>query len=179
MSKWKDTSNHWSKTEKRNEVLEKVVKHLVHGRLGKPHTKATKEKISETKKGIKVWDGKREKMSWMIGNKFRKGKSPWNKGKEYLAVKGKNNVNWKGGVTSLNEKIRKSVEYKLWRTAIFERDNYTCIWCGQVGGKLNADHIKLFALFPELRFAIDNGRTLCEDCHKKTDTYLSIKPSLL
>jgi hypothetical protein len=77
----------------------------------------------------------------------------------------------RGRKATLSERIRKSPEYKLWRTAVYERDNYTCIWCGIKGNKLNADHIKPFAQFPELRFAIDNGRTLCVDCHRKTDTY--------
>ena len=63
------------------------------------------------------------------------------------------------------------MEYKLWRKAVFERDNYTCIWCGYKGNKLQADHIKPFADYPELRFAIDNGRALCVDCHKKTRTW--------
>lgn len=78
---------------------------------------------------------------------------------------------WKGGITSTNTKIRRSIEYKLWRTSVFERDGYTCIWCGYKGKNLNADHIKPFAYYPELRFAIDNGRTLCKECHKTTDTY--------
>jgi 5-methylcytosine-specific restriction endonuclease McrA len=70
-------------------------------------------------------------------------------------------------------KIRSSLEYRLWRESVLKRDNFTCVWCGQKGYKLQADHIKPFCLFPELRFAIDNGRTLCEECHKTTETYKS------
>jgi hypothetical protein len=90
--------------------------------------------------------------------------------------KGDKAHNWKGGISAINHVIRLSVEYKLWRESVFKRDNYTCVWCNARSSKgknvvLNADHIKPFALFPELRFAIDNGRTLCEDCHKTTKTY--------
>lgn len=100
-----------------------------------------------------------------------KGKTAWNKGIKNKAFSGKNNPNWKGGITPINEKIRKSIEYRLWREAVFARDNFTCCHCGIYGGDLQADHIKPFAFYPELRFAIDNGRTLCVKCHKKTDTW--------
>lgn len=85
--------------------------------------------------------------------------------------KGEKSHWWKGGITKEIRRLRNCLEYKLWREAIFKRDDYTCIWCNKRGVTLNADHIKPFAYFPELRFAIDNGRTLCVDCHKTTDTY--------
>lgn len=88
-----------------------------------------------------------------------------------LAVRGEKSGNWKGGIWAKNLGERGRIEYKLWREAVFKRDNYICQFCGERGGILNADHIKPFAYFPELRFSIDNGRTLCVDCHRKTDTY--------
>ncbi len=75
------------------------------------------------------------------------------------------------GKTPAYNRIRKSASYREWRKAVFERDDYACQDCGQRGGKLHADHIQPFALFPELRLNINNGRTLCIDCHKKTPTY--------
>jgi len=129
--------------------------------LGKPKSEEVKKKISLALKGKTCNTGKTH---------FKKGQVAWNKGLKGLNA-GEKNGFWKGGVTPIHTKIRMSLEYKLWRQAVFQRDNYTCIWCGQKGGNLEADHIKPFALFPELRFAIDNGRTLCKACHRQTDTW--------
>ena len=85
--------------------------------------------------------------------------------------RGSENNKWKGGITPIHEKIRKSQEYKKWRLSVFTRDNYTCQKCGQRGGELHADHDLPFAFFPDLRFEVLNGQTLCIWSHKKTDTY--------
>jgi 5-methylcytosine-specific restriction endonuclease McrA len=58
-----------------------------------------------------------------------------------------------------------------WRVRVFDRDNYTCQICGAVGGRLQADHIRSYAAYPELRHDLSNGRTLCVRCHKATPNY--------
>ncbi|HAR37133.1 MAG TPA: hypothetical protein DCS09_00290 [Porphyromonadaceae bacterium] len=114
-----------------------------------------------------------------------KGKNSWNLGKHHtyewrlnlsLKRKGKNNPSYIDGRNKLNRRSRRSLRYKIWREKVFKRDNYTCIWCGARNGNgknvvLQADHNNPWALYPKLRYKVDNGRTLCISCHKKTDSY--------
>lgn len=98
--------------------------------------------------------------------------SPATRRKMSDAQRGAKHHNWKGGTyTKIETEIRHSPEYKSWRKAVFARDDWTCQACGQRGGELQADHELPFAHFPDLRFEVLNGRTLCKSCHKKTDTY--------
>lgn len=160
-AKEKNRKAHLGKKQSK-ESIEKM-KQKLKGRkpiwlIGKSLSKEQKDKISLASKGRKFSNEHRIKIS--IAHKK-------------LVKQGKHHLG-DGSKTPINNLIRQSVEYKLWREAIFKRDNFTCVWCGIKGGRLNADHIKPFALYPELRFAIDNGRTLCEPCHKTTETYLNL-----
>ena len=138
--------------------------------LGK-HWKQSKEasqRLSLLRKGKKKSEETKKRMSISRTGKKR----PLSFIKKITELKrGKNCPFWKGGISPINIRIRASAEYRLWREAVFKRDNYTCVWCGTKKSPFNADHIKGFSQFPELRFAIDNGRTLCVPCHYKTDNY--------
>ena len=98
-----------------------------------------------------------------------KGKkhSPETRYKMSIAHKGSKSYLWKGGISKKNRKIRMGIEFRLWREAVFARDNYTCQKCQKKGIYLHPHHILNFAKYPELRFAIDNGITFCRECHKK------------
>jgi len=58
------------------------------------------------------------------------------------------------------------IEYKVWRQTVFKRDYFRCVLCGTNGVKLEANHIRLWRDYPELRYDVDNGVTLCVPCHK-------------
>jgi len=92
-----------------------------------------------------------------------------------LSHKGILNKSWKGGITSDVMKIRSSIEMKLWKKSVLERDNFTCQKTGKRGGKLAVHHINNFADFHELRTSIENGITLDFEVHKEFHRKYGIK----
>lgn len=87
--------------------------------------------------------------------------------KNHKILKGKDHPNWKGGISNKRERAMQTKVYKTWRIAIYERDNYTCQKCKQVGYKLNVHHIESYAEHENKRCEIDNGITFCYKCHLK------------
>ena len=142
---------------------------------GKKHTEATKKKISEKKKG---------KPSNNKGNHYKLSENFKEKCKKRTGEKA---GNWQGGKTNEIRKLRNSIKYREWRNNVYKRDNWTCQECGVKSKKnkkvyLNAHHIKPFAHYSKLRFNINNGITLCIECHKnKTifmgNQYFKVTPS--
>lgn len=163
-------------------------------RMGKKHTEKTKKKLSLMKIGdknpmkrkdvsLKVSKAQKELHKEGKGGGFKKGHKPingGNKGKHWKVSeqgrinisnghKGEKSILWQGGLTKKNKSIRNGIKYKLWREKVFKRDNWTCQKCKIRGSKtLQAHHIKSFSKYPNLRFDIDNGITLCYNCHIKS-----------
>lgn len=126
----------------------------------------------------------KEKMrQMMLGNTngFKKGKpSPrkgkksrfpaWNKGLKMPDKQGIHAWNWIEDRTFARERHRlhTTVEWKNWRTQIFQRDLYICQECGKSGTYLEAHHIIPTREEPDRIYDTYNGITLCKRCHKKT-----------
>jgi hypothetical protein len=148
--------------------------------------------LSKSLKGRAVWNAGKKLGPNPEHSKRMKGRTPWNKGKigscphtkewrEMMSIKmrGENGSNWQGGITLLNFKIRNSFRYRQWRSDVFGRDAYVCQGCGATKCWIEAHHKKMFsvilkendirsvedALLCEELWDIDNGVTLCEECH--------------
>jgi len=127
------------------------------GMLGLHQTPEAKTKQSV---GMKEW--------YKTHTNPQKGKelSPEHKAKLSLAKRGNRNNTWKGGITELIRGIRRSPEYYQWRQAVLKRDDYVCQDCGSMM-EPNAHHLRSVFEYPEGIFDVNNGLTLCEDCHKR------------
>lgn len=85
-------------------------------------------------------------------------------------VAGSLHWNWKGGITPRIESLRHSDEFKRWRKSVYKRDGYNCMMpgCDKHGGEIHAHHIIPIYEEESKIFDINNGITLCRDCHEKT-----------
>ncbi len=141
------------------------------------YKRTKKHKINWFKKGHKRirTDESYKKAGKKISNALMGEKNPmWGKHhtektkrKMSETHKGEKHWNWRGGITEERNKERQILELKLWKKSVWERDFFICQKCYQLGGNLVAHHIFNWNDFLELRFAIDNGITLCKDCHIK------------
>ena len=167
----------WNKGKKRppfskewkeniSKALKGNPKMVTRGRTGMPHTEETKRKMRLSSIGSRSPEGLRRIGEAHIGSK---------------------NKLWKGGTTALQKKLRNSFPYRQWRSDVFTRDDFTCQECNVRSGNgvaiyLNAHHIKeLSIIIAEYKLKtlqdcyscaelwnINNGKTLCVECHSKT-----------
>ena len=97
---------------------------------------------------------------------------------------GDKNPCWRNGRSSLSQKIRRNYKYRLWKSDVLSRDEFTCQLCEHTEN-LEVDHVKSLAtiideykiktieeaIICEELWNINNGRTLCDVCHRKTPNY--------
>lgn len=146
--------NYW-KGKKRSEQHKKNLSKSLKGRIspmkGKHHSVETSLKIGLGNKGKKVSEETKKRMS--------------------ISKTGKLHWNWQDGITLLNKRsyhTTKTPEYKEWRTKNLSRDNFKCKINNQdCKGSLQVHHILNWMDYPELRYDINNGITLCHTHHPK------------
>lgn len=85
---------------------------------------------------------------------------------------GSNNPRWIKDRKQARQDRRNDGEYKQWRFSVYKRDGFICKFNNQdCKGRLESHHILSWKEYPELRYDINNGITLCHSHHpfKKVD----------
>lgn len=163
------------------------------GRKLPPVSEETKLKLRNRKikpesilKGIQTKKDRGYKMSEETKRKIslaNNGRNKYKSEKIYqMAENRKGNKNWMwtgNNHKTLRQKIHQSTKYKIWRNVVFKRDNWTCQKCHKNSNTLRAHHLTEFWILldkyniksveqaeqcQEL-WDIENGITLCNDCH--------------
>lgn len=137
--------------------------------------------------------GKVEHTCEFCGKKYRTFKSYVRDGRKYCSRRclgehrkvlylGILNPHFKDGAARIGKKMRRLARYLKWRKEVFIRDKHTCQMCGKIleSRFLDVHHKvplwKLLRDYPEKEidfndeyfYSLDNGQTLCRDCHRKT-----------
>ncbi len=138
----KTTSIKQKEAARKNMIGNKYRKGLTSPMKGKKHTKKTIKKICLTK---------------LIRGSTKKGEE------HYRWIKDRNNLK-----RDVGSEERRSSIYKNWRRLICNIDNWKCkINNKDCNGRLEVHHILGWVDYPELRYNINNGITLCHAHHPR------------
>jgi len=146
-----------------------------------PHTKETKLKIRKARKG-KIGNNKGK--HWKIKdtsnmNKDKIGKPSPMKGKNLSketrekignSLRGEKSPLYIKDRTKLKKSEKKHLDtkYKYWMLEVKKRDNWICkLSDSECNGRIEAHHILNWIDYPEERYNINNGITLCQFHHPK------------
>ncbi len=132
---------------------------------GKEVSKEVRKLRSEILKG-KL--GRNKGKHWKVKDTSKMHHTSWNKGlKGFLA--GEGHYNWIKDRSKLaKHQERNDMAYKEWRLQVYKRDNFKCrIENQDCSGRIIAHHILPWSDFPELRYNINNGITLCQAHHPR------------
>lgn len=94
-----------------------------------------------------------------------------------IKTRGENHYKWSGGLTILNQSIRRLTENRKWADSVKDRDK-KCVVCGSIK-ELESDHIIPLSVLINLHniknlqdardckylWNVNNGITLCKKCH--------------
>ncbi len=188
MAKGEKTKKLWQNTEYRKKKLEshkgKNPSNL-NELISIAKSKEGRKRMSKRMKGKSPWNkGKKGLQKFSIETRRKMSEVKIGK-KHSWGLSGKDSPSWKGGISKIDKLCRAMSEYKQWRSDVFQRDNWTCRTCNFSKGYVTAHHIKGFNkiikenniininLARECKelWNINNGITLCEECHSLTDNY--------
>lgn len=103
----------------------------------------------------------------------KKGGEPWNKGKKLPQLSGENHHLWIEDRTKLaryknGNEYRNSPASREWSKQVKDRDGWKCrIGNQECSGRVVAHHILTWKDYPELRYQVNNGITLCHSHHPR------------
>lgn len=125
---------------------------------GKKHSLETIKQMSESKKGQIAWN-KGIKCPWTTERNLR----------DNPKRKGENHWKWISDRTKIIPKQKRNdYAYKEWRKNVWLRDNWRCkIANPDCKGRIEAHHILGWTEYPELRYQVNNGITLCHTHHPR------------
>lgn len=175
------TSKNWKKYTQEivctqcGEKFDAYIYNLKRG-WGKYCSQSCSKKGNKNRTGQTFTEEQKQQISETLSRKFANGEltSPFAINK---TQPGDKSPNWKGGISKSGQALRTSKEYKEWHDNILERDDYTCQYCFTRGGELEVDHVKPFNAFGDLKLDMDNGKTLCINCHRKVSFGYNLKPT--